>query len=35
MNPETTEKPVWHFGIMFVGACFLFAALVVVVKLSV
>ena len=35
MNPETTEKPVWHFGINFVVACFLFAALVVVVKLSV
>ena len=35
MNPETTEKPVWHFGINFVVACFLFVALVVVVKLAV
>jgi hypothetical protein len=35
MNPETTEKPVWHFGINFVAACFLFVALVVVVKLAV
>jgi len=34
MNPET-PKPVWHFGIIFVAACFLFAALAVVVKLSV
>ncbi len=35
MNQETTEKPVWHFGIYFVVACLLFVALVVVVKLSV
>jgi len=35
MNPETTEKPVWHFGIIFVVACLLFVALVVVVKLAV
>ena len=35
MNPETTGKPVWHFGIIFIGACFLFVALVVGVKLSV
>ena len=35
MNPETTEKPVWHFGIIFIVACLLFVALVVAVKLSV
>ncbi len=35
MNPETTAKPVWHFGINFVVACFLFIALVVVVKFAV
>ncbi len=35
MNLETTEKPVWHFGIIFVGACLLFVALVIVVKFSV
>ena len=35
MNPETIEKPVWHFGVIFVAACFLFVALVVAVKLSV
>lgn len=35
MNPETTEKPVWHFGVIFVAACLLFVALVVVVKFSV
>jgi hypothetical protein len=35
MNSESLEKPVWHFGIIFVAACFLFVALVVVVKLSV
>lgn len=35
MNPETTAKPVWHFGIIFVVACLLFAALTVVVKFSV
>ncbi|MDD5140824.1 MAG: hypothetical protein PHY43_11255 [Verrucomicrobiales bacterium] len=35
MNPETTGKPVWYFGINFVVACLLFVALVVVVKFSV
>ena len=35
MNPETTDKPVWHFGINFVVACLLFVALGVMVKLSV
>lgn len=35
MNPETTGKPVWHFGVIFVAACLLFVALVVAVKLSV
>jgi hypothetical protein len=35
MNPETTEKPVWHFGVIFIGACLLFVVLVVVVKLAV
>ena len=35
MNSESLEKPVWHFGIIFVAACFLFVALVVVVRLSV
>ena len=33
MNPETTEKPVWHFGVFFVVACFLLGALVVMVKM--
>jgi hypothetical protein len=35
MNPETTGKPVWHFGINFVVASLLFIALGVMVKLSV
>jgi hypothetical protein len=35
MNPALNEKPVWHFGIIFVVACLLFAALVVGVKLLV
>jgi hypothetical protein len=35
MNPEITGKPIWHFGINFVVACFLFVSLVVAVKLSV
>jgi hypothetical protein len=36
MNSETmNEKPVWHFGIIFIGACLLFVALDVVVKLAV
>jgi hypothetical protein len=34
MNPETTEKPVWHFGINFIVASLLFVALGVMVKLS-
>ena len=34
MNPETTEKPVWHFGIIFVAACLLFVVLTVIVKFS-
>ena len=32
MNPENTEKPVWHFGVIFAAACFLFVALAIVVK---
>jgi hypothetical protein len=35
MNPGPNEKIVWHFGVNFVVACFLFVALVVVVKFSV
>jgi hypothetical protein len=35
MNPETTNKPVWHFGINFVVASLLFIALGMMVKLSV
>jgi hypothetical protein len=35
MNPDPNEKIVWHYGVNFVGACFLFVALVVVVKFSV
>jgi hypothetical protein len=35
MNPEMmNEKPVWHFGINFVAACFLFVALAAIVKFS-
>jgi hypothetical protein len=37
MNPEAKtqiEKPVWHFGINFVAACFLFVALTAIVKFS-
>jgi hypothetical protein len=37
MNDETTknsEQPVWHIGLVFVAACFLFAALVAIVKFS-
>jgi hypothetical protein len=37
MNPEIKtqiEKPVWHFGINFVAACFLFVALTAIVKFS-
>jgi hypothetical protein len=35
MNPEPNEKIVWHFGVIFAAACFLFVALTIVVKLSV
>jgi hypothetical protein len=35
MKPEPNEKTVWHFGVIFVVACFLFVALVVLVKLSI
>jgi hypothetical protein len=35
MKPETDNKIVWHFGIIFVVACLLFVGLAVVVKLSV
>lgn len=35
MNPEKTDKPVWHFGINFVVACLLFAGLVIAVKFAV
>jgi hypothetical protein len=34
MNPEVEEKPVWHFGILFAAACFLFVVLTVIVKFS-
>jgi hypothetical protein len=35
MNPEMThERPVWHVGLGFVAASFLFAILVLAVKLS-
>jgi hypothetical protein len=35
MNPGTTDKPVWHFGINFIVASLLFVMLGVVVKLAV
>jgi hypothetical protein len=35
MNPEITDKPVWHFGINFVVASLLFVALVAIVRFSV
>ena len=35
MNPEPNEKIVWHFGINFVVGCFVFVALVAIVKFSV
>jgi hypothetical protein len=35
MNPETTEKPVWHFGVIFAAVCFLFVGLTIVVKFAV
>jgi hypothetical protein len=35
MNPEPNGKIVWHFGINFVVACFLFVVLVALVKISV
>jgi len=37
MNEETaknSEQPVWHIGVVFVAACFLFAALVAIVRFS-
>jgi len=37
MNGETKnnlEQPVWHIGVVFVAACFLFAALVAILKFS-
>jgi uncharacterized membrane protein len=37
MNDETaknSEQPVWHIGVVFVIACFIFAALVAIVKFS-
>jgi hypothetical protein len=37
MNGETTkssEQPVWHIGVIFVVACFLFAALAAIEKFS-
>jgi hypothetical protein len=35
MNPNPNEKIVWHFGVNYVVACFLFVALVTLVKFSV
>src|SRR5258708_7302954 len=35
MNNDTNEKIVWHFGVNFVVASFLFVALVAIVKFSV
>jgi hypothetical protein len=35
MKDQTREKIVWHFGINYVVACFLFVALVALVKFSV
>ncbi len=35
MNPDPNEKIVWHFGVIFAAACFLFVVLTIVVKLSV
>jgi len=35
MNDQNNEKIVWHFGVNFVVACFLFVALVAIVKFSV
>ena len=35
MNPDPIEKPVWHFGINFAAGCFLFVALVAIVRLSI
>jgi hypothetical protein len=35
MNNGTNEKIVWHYGVNFVVACFLFVALVAIVKFSV
>ena len=35
MNDQNNEKIVWHFGVNFVVACFLFVALVAVARFSV
>jgi hypothetical protein len=35
MNDQNNEKIVWHYGINFVVACFLFVALAAVVKFSI
>ncbi|HEY1490131.1 MAG TPA: hypothetical protein VGF90_03745 [Verrucomicrobiae bacterium] len=35
MNPETDNKIVWHYGVIFVVACLLFVAFVALVKFSV
>jgi hypothetical protein len=35
MNPDPNEKTVWHFGVIFAAACFLFVVLTIMVKLSV
>jgi hypothetical protein len=35
MNPEPSEKIVWHYGVNFIVSCLLFVALVAIVKLSV
>lgn len=35
MNPEPNGKIVWHFGVNFVAACFLFVVLTAAVKFSV
>ena len=35
MNPEPNDKIVWHFGVIFAAACFLFVALTIVVKFSI
>lgn len=35
MNPDPNEKIVWHFGFNYVVACFLFVALVALMRFSV